>query len=185
MDKGNVMGSLKFKNVRSLATLAIVGLALAACQTPPPPPPPPAPAPAKVAGFSPEQVQALKDMGFAYNGQDWALNFSESKFLFSSGVDVLSANGKDLVTNVGNGLKNAGIGRVRVEGHTDNVGSAPYNQALSERRAGNVAKLLEGIGFEPAKLTPIGFGQTKPMADNASEEGRSQNRRVTLIVYAE
>lgn len=168
---------LKKPSFRWLFALFVLSFTLAACQTPPPPP--------KPVTFSPEQVQALKEMGFEYDGQDWALNFSESKVLFSSGVDTLSANGRDLVTGIGNGLKKANIGKVRVEGHTDNVGTAAYNQALSERRAGNVAKLLEEIGFDATKLTAIGFGQTKPIADNAAEEGRSQNRRVTLIVYAE
>jgi len=65
-------------------------------------------------------------------------------------------------------------------GHTDNIGTAEYNQKLSERRAQAVVDYLASKGVYPGRIKPIGMGLTKPIADNATEEGRAQNRRVTI-----
>jgi len=72
------------------------------------------------------------------------------------------------------------LNALRVEGHTDNQGSAAANQALSEKRAQAVVAWLTSHGVAAARLTAKGFGQTKPVADNAAEEGRAKNRRVEL-----
>jgi len=69
---------------------------------------------------------------------------------------------------------------VSVIGHTDNVGSDSYNQALSERRASSVAEYLISQGLEPGKVTSQGRGESQPITDNESEEGRARNRRVEL-----
>jgi outer membrane protein OmpA-like peptidoglycan-associated protein len=65
-------------------------------------------------------------------------------------------------------------------GHTDDVGDEAYNQKLSERRAQAVVEFLYAQGVSPGRITAIGMGETKPIADNSSEEGRAQNRRVTI-----
>jgi len=65
-------------------------------------------------------------------------------------------------------------------GHTDSVGDAAYNQKLSERRAQAVVDYLAAKGVAPGRIKAVGYGETKPIADNATEEGRAQNRRVTL-----
>lgn len=67
-----------------------------------------------------------------------------------------------------------------VSGHTDSKGSVDYNQALSERRADSVAEYLLDQGVVVARLETIGFGEANPIADNATAEGRSLNRRVEL-----
>ena len=67
-----------------------------------------------------------------------------------------------------------------VEGHTDNTGSDAYNQGLSERRAQTVSDYLQGKGIAVGRLTAVGFGESQPVADNATREGRAQNRRVVL-----
>ncbi|MFJ4457000.1 OmpA family protein [Pseudomonas sp. NPDC089392] len=72
------------------------------------------------------------------------------------------------------------VAKVRVVGHTDNVGSDSYNQALSERRASSVAEFLISQGLEPGKVTSQGRGESEPVTDNESEEGRTRNRRVEL-----
>lgn len=72
------------------------------------------------------------------------------------------------------------IAKVSVIGHTDNVGSDSYNQALSERRASSVAEYLISEGLEPGKVTSQGRGESEPVTDNESEEGRARNRRVEL-----
>jgi outer membrane protein OmpA-like peptidoglycan-associated protein/opacity protein-like surface antigen len=65
-------------------------------------------------------------------------------------------------------------------GHTDSVGDEAYNQKLSERRAQAVVDFLHAQGVSPSRITAIGMGEIKPIADNATEEGRAQNRRVTI-----
>jgi OOP family OmpA-OmpF porin len=67
-----------------------------------------------------------------------------------------------------------------VEGHTDNTGSDAYNQALSVRRANAVLKYLVDAGVPASRLSAQGFGESQPVADNDTAEGRAQNRRVVL-----
>jgi len=67
-----------------------------------------------------------------------------------------------------------------VEGNTDNQGNATANQTLSEKRAQSVVAWLTAHGVLAARLTAKGFGQTKPVADSSTEDGRAKNRRVEL-----
>lgn len=71
---------------------------------------------------------------------------------------------------------------IDVYGHTDSTGSDAYNQTLSENRARSVASYLEARGVSGARLATRGFGETQPIADNATEEGRAANRRVEIRV---
>ena len=69
-----------------------------------------------------------------------------------------------------------------VAGHTDDVGTAQYNQSLSERRARSVAQYLESKRVNQARLSIVGKGESMPIASNASEGGRAENRRVEIYV---
>ena len=71
---------------------------------------------------------------------------------------------------------------VEVAGHTDNTGAAEYNQQLSERRANSVAQYLESQGLASNRVVTVGAGETRPVADNATAEGRQANRRVELTL---
>jgi outer membrane protein OmpA-like peptidoglycan-associated protein len=71
---------------------------------------------------------------------------------------------------------------VDVYGHTDSTGSDSYNQALSERRAESVANYLSANGVNQARLATRGFGESQPIASNATEEGRAANRRVEIRI---
>jgi outer membrane protein OmpA-like peptidoglycan-associated protein len=62
------------------------------------------------------------------------------------------------------------------------VGKADANKKLSEQRAGEVLKYLVGRGVDKKRLRSIGYGLTKPIADNATEEGKAKNRRVELVI---
>ncbi len=70
--------------------------------------------------------------------------------------------------------------KLEVQGHTDNVGADAYNQTLSEARAKSVATWLTQHGVAADRLTAKGYGKTKPVADNGSDEGRAKNRRVEI-----
>jgi outer membrane protein OmpA-like peptidoglycan-associated protein len=72
--------------------------------------------------------------------------------------------------------------KIVVEGHTDSQGDASYNQALSQRRAQSVRDYLVSRGMAGDRVTAQGFGLTRPIADNASPEGRANNRRVEIVV---
>jgi outer membrane protein OmpA-like peptidoglycan-associated protein len=71
---------------------------------------------------------------------------------------------------------------VNVVGHTDNVGTAAYNQDLSERRARAVASVLTDGGVSPYRIVAFGRGEDQPIATNLTAEGRQQNRRVEIII---
>jgi OOP family OmpA-OmpF porin len=73
-------------------------------------------------------------------------------------------------------------GRYQVEGHTSSVGDAALNQRLSEARARTVVDYLASKGLPASRFVAVGFGETRPIADNATEEGRARNRRATLTV---
>jgi OmpA-OmpF porin, OOP family len=68
----------------------------------------------------------------------------------------------------------------RIEGHTDATGHVEYNRKLSEQRALTVRGYLLSKGVGDERMTVVGYGETKPIADNATEEGRLQNRRVVM-----
>jgi len=74
--------------------------------------------------------------------------------------------------------------KIQIEGHTDNIGNASDNMKLSENRAKAVVNYLVSKNISITRLTAKGFGATKPIADNSTEEGRAQNRRTELKVVA-
>ena len=71
---------------------------------------------------------------------------------------------------------------VNLAGHTDNVGTEAYNQALSERRVNSVKSYVVGKGVDSGRVAGQGFGESKPIADNKTAEGRAKNRRVEIKV---
>ena len=72
---------------------------------------------------------------------------------------------------------------VIIEGHTDNVGSDAYNKKLSQSRADAVKKyMVDKAGIDATRIKAVGFGEEKPIADNATKEGKTKNRRVEAAV---
>ena len=69
---------------------------------------------------------------------------------------------------------------IEISGHTDNVGNDQSNQILSQKRAQAVSDYLVQLGIAPSRITIVGYGETKPVADNNTEEGRQLNRRVEI-----
>ncbi len=72
--------------------------------------------------------------------------------------------------------------KLEIQGHTDNIGTKEYNRKLSERRADAVMEYFIKNGISPERLRSRGFGETKPIADNKTEEGRSKNRRTEFLI---
>lgn len=71
---------------------------------------------------------------------------------------------------------------IEVSGHTDNVGNKSYNQELSQKRAQSVVNYLTENGISKCRLIAKGYGMDKPVADNETEEGRAENRRVEFTI---
>ena len=100
---------------------------------------------------------------------------------FDTGKWDLKADGKATVAEIVKMLKAAPALKIAIEGHTDNVGQAAANKALSEKRARSVMDAVVAGGIDAKRLAAAGFGQERPIADNRGEEGRAKNRRVELV----
>ena len=102
--------------------------------------------------------------------------------LFTTGSAELQGGASNRLNKLVNFLNQYPDRRVLIEGHTDNVGSADYNQGLSQRRADSVRSYLTQQGIGSQRLTTSGMGLNRPIADNDSTAGRQQNRRVEIII---
>ena len=108
-----------------------------------------------------------------------------SDVLFDTARHELKPGAREKLARV-SGILSAHPGlKLEVEGHADSRGSTEYNQDLSERRAESVRSYLVSQNISPAMVTSVGFGETRPVATNATAAGQQQNRRVELIVSGE
>lgn len=149
--------------------LVLALLSLTGCQSAPP------------KGLSAEQIAVLQREGFTPTEEGWAFDLS-GKVLFGSDLDSLNAASQAIVERIGKALLSVGIQGVRIDGHADASGKAAYNQQLSERRAQSVAQALVGVGMPAQNIQTRGLGSTQPVADNRTRAGRTENRRVSIVV---
>lgn len=154
------------------AVLLMALLALTGCQT----------APQK--GLTPAQVAVLKQQGFELTDEGWEFGLS-GKVLFGSDVESLNSQSTEIVERIGKALLCVGIERVRVDGHTDASGKEAYNQQLSLRRAKSVANVLLTVGMKQENIQLQGLGSKEPVASNDTVAGRTENRRVSIVVSAD
>lgn len=135
----------------------------------PPPPPPPEPAPAPEppprVELKEDKIEIHEKVQFEYNSSN-ILEVSHS--LLNEVADVIK--------------KTARIKKIQVEGHASSDGNDDYNMKLSDKRAKSVRAYLITQGVPEAKLVAKGFGETKPIADNATEAGKEKNRRVEFNI---
>lgn len=140
--------------------------------TPPPQPQPepqPAPTPPPTPAPAPPPTPVRRDL----------LTLHGAVFQFDK--SALTAGAKDSLQRAVALLKQYPEANVEIEGHTDNVGSDKYNMALSERRAATVKEYLVSQGIAASRISTEGFGETQPIAPNATAAGRALNRRVVII----
>lgn len=105
---------------------------------------------------------------------------------FDTGKDSIKSESFPLLDQVVALLaEHAEMRRIRVEGHTDNVGNAAYNKDLSARRAASVVRYLVGKGVAQSRLVPVGYGFEQPITSNATALGRAKNRRVVFTILEE
>jgi chemotaxis protein MotB len=113
--------------------------------------------------------------------------------LFDSGEAVLKPEGQKILQQIANVLKQYPSRQIHVIGHTDNVpikatarSRFPSNWELSTARANAAVRFLcETAGVDPRRLGAVGYGEFHPIADNATQEGRAQNRRIALVILSE
>ncbi len=113
---------------------------------------------------------------------DRGLVLTLGNVLFATGQANLMAGGVTSLDKLVVFLNEYPDRDVAIEGHTDDVGSADLNQSLSQNRAESVKTYLMQQGIQTSRLTSAGLGETQPVADNNSESGRQQNRRVEVII---
>lgn len=125
---------------------------------------------------------------FAINlqAQDYKLEGNEVKIskpvLFEAGSAKLKPESMAALEIIKQYLTDKSyISLLRVECHTDNSGDAATNQALTEKRALVICRKLIEMGVDCKRLIAVGFGDTKPVADNSTADGKAENRRVTFV----
>lgn len=120
------------------------------------------------------------------NAQDYKLEGNEVKtakqVIFETGSDKLKPESMAALETIKQYLADKSyISLLRVECHTDNSGDVNAGQLLTEKRALAICKKLVEMGVDCRRLIAVGFGNTKPVADNSTQEGRAQNRRVSFL----
>ena len=127
------------------------------------------------------QVETVTDS----NGLEAVKVTFDSGILFATGKADLSTASKNSLAKFATVLNNNKDCDVTIIGHTDNTGSDAINQPLSVSRANSVSSYLLSCGVSSAQLKSVeGQGSTNPVADNSTAEGRKQNRRVEVYMYA-
>lgn len=108
----------------------------------------------------------------------------DSGILFDFNSAELRPEARQNLLNLAESLKKHDGTEVLLIGHTDSVGSDSYNQTLSERRAQAAANFLASAGVSPQRIRAVGRGESEPIADNGTEAGRQENRRVEVAIFA-
>jgi outer membrane protein OmpA-like peptidoglycan-associated protein len=157
----------QLNNALKIGGCVALTLAISACQS--------------FGGVNREQAHVLSDNGFVKTPDGWMLGFSE-RLLFDHDDATIRQDTAQQIMDIGRHLKRVHITHLSVNGYTDNVGLASYNDSLSLKRAQAVADPLIQSGIPGRNLTVTGMGENHPAASNDTAEGRSQNRRVAIYV---
>lgn len=173
-------------------SVALVGPALAGCTVhaaaggaaqggaePPPPAPEPTPAPAPTTEPAPAPTQtstAVVEGGNIKIPGNIVFDTNKATLKEGAGSEKVLEQLKLFL------VENPRVTKLRVEGHTDNVGKAADNIKLSGERALTIKKWLVDNGIPKERVIAVGFGMDRPIADNATEEGKAQNRRTEFKI---
>jgi outer membrane protein OmpA-like peptidoglycan-associated protein len=134
-----------------------------------------------------QQEAAFKDnlghtgVRITRKGKNILLNMP-GNLTFTSGSHEIKPEFHSVLNSVAFVLNEFEKTRINIAGHTDSVGKASYNQALSEKRAESVATFLAQQGVHPERVIVKGYGESQPIASNKSKGGRAQNRRVEIEI---
>jgi outer membrane protein OmpA-like peptidoglycan-associated protein len=116
-------------------------------------------------------------------GEGILITFNEG-MNFDVNSYTLPASGRSNLSDLAEVLLKYEDTDVLIEGHTDNTGSDSYNLDLSEKRAESAKKYLISQGINVSRLNAVGYGEEQPISDNSTDQGRKENRRVEVAIYA-
>jgi len=133
-----------------------------------------------VEAFSSEAIKYAPSRYYKIEKGVASINM-ENIYFQTDSYDLLEESFPELDKLVNILNKNPSI-RIQIQGHTDDEGNENYNKSLSELRANSVKEYILDQGIDPTRLESMGFGLSKPVATNQSEEGRQANRRVEFVV---
>ncbi|MFH4158740.1 OmpA family protein [Acinetobacter bereziniae] len=154
------------KNIR-LYILAFVCLALTGCMN--------------LGGLSYKQARVLKKEGFVLTDEGWSLGLPE-RLLFGFNESNIQPEHQVELIRLAKQLNKYHLDKLKIVGHTDNVGNPEYNLKLSKERAQNVSDIFIAEKFNPANIQIIGKGSDQPLKSNDTEEHKAENRRVAVII---
>ncbi|HKR03329.1 MAG TPA: OmpA family protein [Bacteroidia bacterium] len=117
------------------------------------------------------------------NGEGLKVTF-DAGILFETNSSTLSAQSQDALSKFSQSLQNNAETKIVISGHTDNTGTDAINEPLSGKRAESVANYLISKGVSRDRMTTVGNGSKQPVADNSTDEGRTKNRRVEIVIVA-
>lgn len=127
------------------------------------------------------QAKILKKEGFELTKEGWTLGLSDP-LLFQINETHLQENQKLYLQRLSIQLLRYDLQKIKIIGHSDDLGNTQYNLLLSQKRAETVKKFFIDKGFKPANILAIGRGSTKPLVPNNSDANRATNRRVNIII---
>lgn len=131
-----------------------------------------------------EEIQRdLKGAKVERIGEGIKITFA-SGILFNTNSHELKPEAKKNIQDLAKTLQKYPDTNILVEGHTDDTGTDEYNQNLSEERAEAVSNYAKSLGVQGSRFSTMGYGESQPVADNSTAEGRQQNRRVEIAIYA-
>jgi outer membrane protein OmpA-like peptidoglycan-associated protein len=154
------------KKVIKICSIILTSITLVACAS---------------TGLSKKQQNLLKKEGFHLTDEGWSLGLPDD-LLFEFNDYNISDQAKTKISHLSTQLLKFNLQKLKVIGHTDNVGSPEYNLKLSQKRAETIKDLFLTQGYQPENILIIGRGETQPLSDNNTEEHRSMNRRVNIII---
>jgi outer membrane protein OmpA-like peptidoglycan-associated protein len=137
---------------------------------------------ALIGNYMDRQAEELRQVAEVIRVDDGLIATMREKVLFDFDKAELKPEARTALARVASVLRKYDKTEITVAGHTDNVGSASYNRELSLRRADAVRLFLIEQGVAPSRLHAMGFGFDRPVASNATAEGRALNRRVELHI---
>ena len=127
------------------------------------------------------QVKMLKKEGFILTDEGWSLGLPERLLFDFNKADIKPEHGQK-INRLTKQLNKYDLHKLKIVGHTDDIGHPEYNQKLSEERAQSVASIFVQQGFKQNDLTVLGRGSSQPFVPNTSDENRANNRRVAVII---
>ena len=157
---------MTFKNTQ-LTIIAVFCLMLTGCMN--------------LGGLSYKQAHFVKSEGFTLTDEGWSLGLPE-RLLFGFNESNIKPEHQSELARLATQLNKYHIDKLKVVGHTDNVGNPDYNLKLSKVRAEAVADIFVSQKFDPKNILVIGKGAAQPIKPNDTEAHKAENRRVAVII---